>query len=125
GAHRKIFPVARAREAARFPDERPGDDPSQSVAAHGEIESDAVDAVCAVDRNPALVCGDLEHAVRRRVYDRLPGGDMFGSEVVDDPRPRCRIVSERPAPDFLFELGDQRFWKAVWKDGKCTVEEDP
>ena len=107
GVEREVVPVAvRVNDAGRA-DERPRDDAADAHAARRRARRRS--RRC--DRAPAIgidvfVRGDLEHAVGRRVDDRLARAHVLGAEPLDDLGARGGDVAERAATDAPLELGD-------------------
>ncbi len=88
--------------------ERPGDHTANADAASNEVKCDFAHPIQLRNRNHVFVSGDLEHAVRRRVDDRLSGPHMFGTEPVDDLGARCHDVAEDATANSGFKFGDDR-----------------
>ena len=91
---RIVMPIRGALEGARRTDKRPGDHAANAHTASDEVECDLAHPIELRNRNHLFVSGDLEHAVRRRVDDRLSGAHVFDSEPVDDLVAPCHDVAE-------------------------------
>ena len=77
------------------PDERSGDDTAKADTLERQIERDCVHPILLVDRNDVFVRGNLKHAVGRGIDDGLSRAHVLGAELLDDLRPRRRVVAER------------------------------
>ena len=122
---REVAPVGGSLERARRPDKRPRDHAADSPADAHQVERDCADAIQLRHRHDVLVRGNLEDAVGRRVDDRRSGAHVLGPELVDDRGARGRLVPERVAPDALLEWRHHVRRKAVRKDRKRTIEDEP
>jgi hypothetical protein len=81
---RIVMPVGGAPEPARCAHEWPGNDASNPEPSRNEIERHLADAVLLGYRNDLFVRGDLEHAVGRRIDDRLGRRHVFSPQALDD-----------------------------------------
>jgi hypothetical protein len=86
GAHRIVFAVGRALEAARcVAREGPRDHARDFVGLH-EIERDSAQIEQPFEAEMDFVRRNLEHAVGRGVDDGFARRDVLEPEIVDDPR---------------------------------------
>ena len=104
---RVVVPIRGSPEVERRSGERTRDDAADAKALADETERDFADAVLLVDRDDVFVRRDLEHAVGRRVDDRLAGPHVLGAQALDDLGARGDDVADRLAADPALELGDQ------------------
>src|SRR5690606_17967206 len=94
--HGKVAPVPGAHEgAAVITDERPGDDAAYVVLIH-QFARDPAELVEPFQAERALMAGDLEYAVGRRVHDRLARPQVLLAELLDYRRPRRMAVAQHP-----------------------------
>ena len=129
GAERDQGEVAAVRgpaEGARRADERARDDPPDSQADPRELVRDLAPSIQLRDRHDVLVRGDLEHAVGRRVDDRLAGAQVLRAELLDDGRaatPPCSPSVLRPMRRSNSSMSSAG--KPVGKHGKRPLEDEP
>ena len=103
---REVAAVRRPAECAWRADERPRDHASDPEAEPDHLERNLAPAIQLRDRHDVFVRGDLEHAVGRRVHDRLAGPHVLVAELLDDGRAARGLVGRGAAADSPLELVD-------------------
>ena len=104
--HGEVLPVIGPDEAADFADEGAGDDPADPVVV-ADGAGDAAHSVELGHVGHAVVGGDLEHRVARRVEDEGAGFEVLGPELVDDDGAGGGVVADELVPGFGLESLDQ------------------
>ena len=94
---RPVVPVRRPVVAPRLTFERPGDDAADRVLAGQDLAGDLATVVQLVKWDRVHVRRDLEDGVGGGVDDPLAGALMLLAQLLDDLRPRGRLVPEHAA----------------------------
>jgi hypothetical protein len=74
-------------------DERSRDNSTDACLIQ-KIASDFADFVQPLQTEVLLMCGDLEHAIRRGVANRFAGTHMFFAELTNDFSPGSMLIAE-------------------------------
>ena len=106
-------------------EERPRDDAADVVLAAHQLARDRADAPQLLDRNDLLVRRDLEDGVGRGVDDRRAGAHVLFAELVEDHRPRRRLVAERLPADAPLVFGDDVGRKSVRIGAERILDDEP
>ena len=110
---REVVSVRSALVVARLPDERPCDDAPDRVLAGEDLARDPTSLVQLFECDRLFVRRDLEHRVRRCVDDPLACLLVLLAELLDDLRPRRRLVAEHAVTGAMHEGVDHVFGETV------------
>ena len=94
----------RARVIRIFADVRTRDDAADAMLTLHDFARDAAVFVELVNRHIILVCGNLQHAVCRRVDDEGTRFLLLTAVIVNDLRAGIRLVADNLAAECLLEL---------------------
>ena len=109
--------VAGAHELSLFLSHiRPRNDTAHApFFLHGDLPGDLAAPVKLLQAEGLLVAADLQHRVRRCIYDHVAGGDLFFCQLIQDLCTAGALISnDRPAGPFL-----QFFYKLRRKSRIC------
>src|SRR4029453_3939984 len=106
---REVRAVRSAFAVTGLADERPRDHAPDRVLAREDLPRDSARLVELLERHRLLVRRDLEDRVRGGVDDPLAGLLVLLPELLDDLRPRCRLVSQHAAAGAGREGGGSLF----------------
>ena len=110
---RVVVTIRRALVASGRTGERPSDHASDGVLAREDLARDTARLVEIVERHRLFVRCDLEDGVGRRVDDPLARPLVLLSELLDDLRPRRRLVADHAAARAVHERVDHVVREAV------------
>ena len=118
------MPVRRALVISGGADERPRDHAPDRVLSREDFTRDARRFVELLERDRLFVRGDLEDRVAGGVDDPLPRALVLLAELLDDFRPRRRLVAEHAATGPVHEWVDHVVREAVWVERKRLGGDD-
>jgi hypothetical protein len=116
-------PARGAFERTPFAEKRPGDDAADAIRIRVPPR-DTADFVEALERNDALVCGDLKDGIGRCVKDRFSCLDVFVAELVEDHSPALWVVPEKVNARFGFD-GVNQFGRELRVSSERFLEDRP
>ena len=122
---REVVAVRRALVVARLADERPRDHAADGVLAGEDLARDPAGLVELLERDRLLVRGDLEDRVGGRVDDPLARLLVLLAELLDDLRPRRRLVADHAARGAVHERVDHVVREAVRVRRQRLRRDDP
>src|SRR5207244_4603530 len=100
---RKILSILGALKATRRTRKGPSNDPPDPVPPVQQLPGYSANPVEILKRYDVLMGSDLKHRIRRGVYDRTAGPDVFLAQLLDDFGARSRLISQHLATDSLLE----------------------
>ena len=121
---RVVVPVCRAREAPRRARERPCDHAADREPAREHRPRRRADLIELGERHDVLMRRDLEHAVRRGVYNQLPRFHVLFAVVRDHRRARIRAVAQHAAAHSRRKALEERGREAPRERGQRLLADD-
>ena len=114
-----VVAVRCADELARlFPDVGAGDDPAHlPLLAHGQLPGDLTVPVQVFQSGGLLISADLEHGIRRGVYDQLAFIDLLLCHLIQDLCAAGRLVPDDLLSCPLLQLRDELRRETVLRKG--------
>ena len=122
---RKIMPPLRPRIVRICPHERARDHPPHRVRPRQDLAGHPAVSIKLLRRHDRLMRRDLQHAVRRRINDERACAFMLLPIIMDDLRPRIRLIAEHPAPESLLQLRDHPGGKPIRERRHRLLRDDP
>ena len=113
-----IVATSRSLEIPSRPFEGPCDDAADAMLPVQELSRNLAHTIKLGNRNDAFMCGNLKHAVARRIHNRVTGSHVLLAQFLDDFSPRSGLVPHGFAANLFLERVYDFRRKAVLVDGE-------